>query len=396
MRSEAKRGEFLKRQNFFNKIVGIRLDPAVIAAQAAEMGVTLAGPSFCAVVFDCQDREEAVRNLGLKGDDQLAFMLYNVAEEVAGRHGQQHAFADYYGRTIVLLEGEAEPLRQDARTLAAEVVGFFKKSFALKILARTGSAAPGLEHIHASFEQADSLYLVDCADELLDYADWQKRRSGVVFPGAVYAEQLFDALSSEEGAEGLPRVARLHKVAGCMFRREVVESMDLDALRQNVAVVANLLMAKFAAVDVTIPPFSPRGENAEACSRVFLDWLQEVEAALGEQTSGKRRAMARIFACIEKNYQDVEFSGETVCREMGMSTSSFSTLFKSVTGTTFTKYLNTYRIERAKEMLRCTDRPVGEVGEKVGYLSNAYFGLVFKNATGLTPNAYRRQYGGER
>ena len=157
---------------------------------------------------------------------------------------------------------------------------------------------------------------------------------------------------------------------------------------------------------------------SDCCNRIAL-W-QELDFEQHLATADRERVSARMMSLVQQSgrlyFQTDRTSRkyaqlcanprialcadnlqiEGICRELGLSTTSFSTLFKSVTGTTFIKYLNHYRIERAKDMLRCTDRPVGEVGEKVGFLSNAYFGLVFKNATGLSPNAYRKQYGGER
>ena len=61
------------------------------------------------------------------------------------------------------------------------------------------------------------------------------------------------------------------------------------------------------------------------------------------------------------------------------------------TGTTMHKYLTNYRIERAKTYLTATELSVSEIAERTGLGSVSRFSACFKNATGLSPAAYRTQ-----
>jgi AraC-like DNA-binding protein len=55
-----------------------------------------------------------------------------------------------------------------------------------------------------------------------------------------------------------------------------------------------------------------------------------------------------------------------------------------------TDFVNAKRIMMAKEMLRRTDRSVGEVAERCGFDSLPHFHRVFRALTGTTPGAWRR------
>ena len=386
LQSDQLRADFLRRQNFFNKIVGVRLEEEVILRQAQAVGVSLGESPWCVLILDCPERESAIAAHNLTGDDQLAFMIYNVAGEFAAEEGQNNVFTDYYGRTLVLIGGAGAT--ETGRKIAAGTVGYFKKTFSVRLQARMGGEVSELGEVNRSFEQASSLYLVECADEFVCYPEWERAHTEVHFPGAEFGELLSGALSAADEETD----AELGRVISRMFGPKLVSAMDFDSLRAHVRVTADLVVDKFAALDITVSRFRTEAEGLDALKGEFSNWLARAREELRIQNSSKRGLMNRILKCIREHYRDFEFSGESVCKEVGVSTSTFSALFKDVTGTTFTKYLNAYRIDRAKELLRCSDKGVAEIAESVGYLNSAYFGLVFKNGTGFTPNAYRKRY----
>jgi two-component system, response regulator YesN len=64
-------------------------------------------------------------------------------------------------------------------------------------------------------------------------------------------------------------------------------------------------------------------------------------------------------------------------------------LFQKETNETFTDYINKYRIEKAKEMLRETRLKVHEIANKVGYWETGYFYKQFKKYVGISPTDYK-------
>ncbi len=83
---------------------------------------------------------------------------------------------------------------------------------------------------------------------------------------------------------------------------------------------------------------------------------------------------------------------EDVAKEVFLSPSYFSTLFKKETSESFTDYVTSYRMEQARQLLRTTDTPVAEVGVSVGVPDGRYFSRLFTRTVGLKPSAYRRLY----
>ena len=65
-------------------------------------------------------------------------------------------------------------------------------------------------------------------------------------------------------------------------------------------------------------------------------------------------------------------------------------IFKAATGETISHYLQRIRIHRAKLMLmERPDASLREIAEACGFHSLSYFGKVFREATGFTPQGYR-------
>lgn len=91
----------------------------------------------------------------------------------------------------------------------------------------------------------------------------------------------------------------------------------------------------------------------------------------------------RLLSYIDGHYADVTF--EQAAKIMGFTPSHFSKLFAMFSGTTFTKYLNAVRIEKAIGMLKEGQRSITDVSLICGFRSIRHFNRVFKQLTGLTP-----------
>lgn len=94
-----------------------------------------------------------------------------------------------------------------------------------------------------------------------------------------------------------------------------------------------------------------------------------------------------------KNHFGEQLTLEEVSKEVGLSPSYFSTLFKKEISDGFAKYLINVRMEEAKILLRDTNISVAEICKKVGYNDIKHFTHTFDKVTGLKPSAYRKLYG---
>ena len=66
-------------------------------------------------------------------------------------------------------------------------------------------------------------------------------------------------------------------------------------------------------------------------------------------------------------------------------------LIKETTNSNFSQILIEERMKKARELLGHTQMHIYEVASSVGYRDAKYFNRVFKSATGMTPQQYRRE-----
>lgn len=100
----------------------------------------------------------------------------------------------------------------------------------------------------------------------------------------------------------------------------------------------------------------------------------------------ERLDMIRIFVTCNA-YRNISLND--IVRHIGMNKSSFCAFFRQCTGTTFTTYLNKYRIELACQLLRQKHTSISEVCYNVGFTDLPYFCRVFKKYKYCSPSQYR-------
>jgi len=99
----------------------------------------------------------------------------------------------------------------------------------------------------------------------------------------------------------------------------------------------------------------------------------------------------KVKSYIDENYMQ-NISLDTLSNFVYISKDHFSHLFKAEMGISPIRYLIHKRIEEACRLLMETDHPIREIGNMIGYDDSVYFSQLFKKATGLSPNQYRKEH----
>ena len=104
-------------------------------------------------------------------------------------------------------------------------------------------------------------------------------------------------------------------------------------------------------------------------------------------------AMRKVLDYIDENCCRESISLNEVASAVNMSANYFSAIFSQKMQKTFVEYLTGKRMERAKKLLRETDKSSGEIAQEVGYKDPHYFSYVFKKNMGCSPREYRSKGG---
>ncbi len=100
----------------------------------------------------------------------------------------------------------------------------------------------------------------------------------------------------------------------------------------------------------------------------------------------------RSIAYIKKHYMQ-RIPLEEISRHVSLSPTYFSRLFKEEMKTTYTEFLNRYRVTKAKTLLVNSRIPLIDVASLVGFEDQSYFTKVFKKHTGSSPGRFRESGG---
>ena len=80
-----------------------------------------------------------------------------------------------------------------------------------------------------------------------------------------------------------------------------------------------------------------------------------------------------------------------LCAKCFVSKNQLYSAFRDNLGTTIKEYIVARKLEKAKQLLVDTDRPIVEISEAVAVGEYSYFCKLFKKKTGMTPKAFRER-----
>lgn len=133
-------------------------------------------------------------------------------------------------------------------------------------------------------------------------------------------------------------------------------------------------------VNLTIDELSPYIQN-------ILEKAMELRDR--ESDNQSKKVLKKALEYIEENYAQESLSLNTVSGVVNVSPGYFSAIFSQAMETTFIEYVTQKRMEKAKKLLRQTEKHSGEIALEVGYKDPHYFSFVFKKTQGCTPREYR-------
>ncbi len=123
-----------------------------------------------------------------------------------------------------------------------------------------------------------------------------------------------------------------------------------------------------------------------------LGWSRRLATAShpGSPQERDHQAFAKVVQYVQAHQHD-PIALDAVAAQVGMSRTTFSRFFRRVCKTSFIAWLNDWRIQRAALRLRETDLSVLDIALKSGYRNLSHFNRQFRQITGTTPTAWRRQ-----
>ena len=122
---------------------------------------------------------------------------------------------------------------------------------------------------------------------------------------------------------------------------------------------------------------------------IFIDALtRSVKEYRPSTGKVKDYYIKEALAYIEHNYMN-DISVENIAESSNLNRSYFGKIFKEAVGKSPQEFLINYRMIKAAELLKLTHNSVNEIGTAVGYPNQLHFSRAFKNVYGVSPRKWR-------
>lgn len=215
-----------------------------------------------------------------------------------------------------------------------------------------------------------------------------------------------NVLHRNEAYEGAPGV----RVQTHMFDRSLVAAAELPQRRYVAPVVECTLLdalplfrenaehrAVLEALDRAFEAADEEkdGYELEICGLLNRAWQGVYALALpviGARQPLPRMETARLkrmLGFIRDHFAE-DISPADVAASAGVCERECFRCFRQELGTTPLATLTDFRLRKAAELLRETDRSVSDIAAACGFANSSYFGKVFRSRMNLSPLAYRR------
>jgi len=192
-------------------------------------------------------------------------------------------------------------------------------------------------------------------------------RSGDLDEMAIQVDRFVELIERTPPGDIQLAVTQLSIAIAAAFR-DILPAQDFKSIHERITALDTLEEIRICLLDLC---------------RVFCAALAARRKHAGEEV------IRKMADYIEKHYQEVSLTAESVAAVVGLSPNYARAKFKEATGKSISASIGEMRFHKACELLRTTNLPAGRIAALVGFENAKYFYGAFKKHFGVTPGEYR-------
>lgn len=340
-------------------------------------------------IFDCPENLEFIQ-------DKVYHAAHRLLEGWVNEY-EITTFGGFFYFLIQICPEQKTSLRRQLKLLLDElrIQGEILQNLAVTIA--LGTYCPQLSAIETSLENARGLM-----EERFIEGTW-KLLEGSLPVGKNFAEQTVFAdfrLQMSQALESLEvfpvRDAMLQLKTKMLSLEEITGHELLQAAKELIHLYLFSMKNYRIPIEENLQEKLLYGiENCASAAELFDYLIREItisyEKAARQKRQDENRPVRAVKQFVAAHYAE-SLTLEQASDIAGLSPAYLSTVFKKDTGMTFLEYLSKVRMDKAKQLLKETNRTVADICAAVGYSDVRYFTKSFTKYSGLKPNEYRKLY----
>lgn len=395
-------------RDFFEALVGGSMDMMEVYKRAEKLGLDIVAEAYNVLIFtmNCDEDFSGQRDEYSSWEAESLELLENFfAGHSSAMLFQSNIFS--YG---VLLKGQRETIEENTRACVDEIRKILSRQDGRRewFLA-VGQSVDRLSQIQKSYHTASRAfsqrYLYDenilYYDEMetMEHPGGQAETEDNAYLQKVDVNALNPAILQKFLSNGLQEETEnfvkdyfyaigQEPMESLVFRNYVILNVRFSVISFIKGLGCDTNEMESADTEEVLAESGKNMESAIAYAKKMISQAIEIR----DQNSGnKNRSILKTAVdFIDSHYMDEEISLNTVANVANVSSNHFSALFSQNMGQTFIEYLTTLRMNKAKELLRCTGMRSSEIAGEIGYKDAHYFSYLFKKTQGMTPSDYRK------
>ncbi|QJD86391.1 response regulator transcription factor [Cohnella herbarum] len=404
---QEQKNQILMRENFpyiqrkwLNQLLkGETKINAALLNKASQLRIPLVGPEYGVVVVDVDDFRLNTEHVSDREIELIHYSINNIVEEVFSSVFLCTACQSDFDNINVLLNANMQN-KHRIMEICNEAQRCIARYMKLSVTVGVGQYVSDLADIHESYRQA--VYAMQCKvyrgkGQVIAYQEVESVIQGETSKRAILSpsedeKELLEYLSTMDKA----KIDELLDNRFKQFAQSYVSYEDIKKISLKWVILAISHLEQMG-VDLSaskqLNPYAEieKYETTDDIQRwlggLFAVFIDAIEAYKNVRY---KNIVAVAIKYIHENYSE-EIRLEDISAQVFVTPNYFSRIFKEETGQHFTEWLNKYRVEKAKVMLKDVSAKIYEVAERVGYNDYKYFTHIFKKATGLTPKEYRNR-----
>ena len=395
-------------RDFFEALVGGSMDMMEVYKRAEKLGLDIVAEAYNVLIFtmNCDEDFSRQRDEYSSWEAESLELLENF---FAG-HSSAMLFRSNIFSYGVLLKGQRETIEENTRACVDEIRKILSRQDGRRewFLA-VGQSVERLSQIQKSYHTASRAfsqrYLYDenilYYDEMetMEHPGGQAETEDNAYLQKVDVNALNPAILQKFLSNGLQEETEnfvkdyfyaigQEPMESLVFRNYVILNVRFSVISFIKGLGCDTNEMESADTEEVLAESGKNMESAIAYAKKMISQAIEIR----DQNSGnKNRSILKAAVdFIDSHYMDEEISLNTVANVANVSSNHFSALFSQNMGQTFIEYLTSLRMNKAKELLRCTGMRSSEIAGEIGYKDAHYFSYLFKKTQGMTPSDYRK------
>ena len=233
----------------------------------------------------------------------------------------------------------------------------------------------------------------------------QEGRASIIVGGKKYKGEKGDIFLYRPHEKHGGKAVNNHEYKTVMFRIDFAdEKLHHEMLKKKLEGVNKFPAAENWKLRNILDALIDESEKKQKNTLLIKSYLLETYAVISEYIKNKYlkkkiRKSSRNFKaeiCIRaKEYINNNYAKNIVLKEiagyLALSESRFSHIFKEHAKISPVQYIIKSRIDKAKELLKGTDKKITEIAFETGFSDLTYFNRTFKKLEKQTPSAFRNK-----